>query len=628
MQTPHLHPDTIEEVKQKIDIIDVISEYVVLRKRGKEYLGLCPFHQEKTPSFSVNPSKQLYYCFGCGAGGGAIKFLMEVEKQSFSSVVLNLAQRYGIPLKTLQPQQRLELQRQISLKEQLYEILAITASFYQHALQQPSGEQALNYLKHQRHLSSETITKFQLGYAPGGWETLYRYLIEVKRYGVELVYQAGLLKKRKSDNGYYDQFRDRLMIPIHDPQGRVIAFGSRTLTDEQPKYLNSPDSPLFNKSKTLFALNLARNHIIQQDQAVIVEGYFDAIALHACGISHVVASLGTAFTNDQLRLILRYTDSKQVIFNFDADTAGIKAAQRAIKEIEPLILAGQVQLRVLNLTSGKDPDEFLQSHPDAPAQYLTLLQGAPLWLDWLLNQTVTGHNLKQADDFQQVAKNLVQLLSTIDNLDLRTHYLAKSAELLSGGDAQYFKKIQEDLHAQVNHKRKGGFKQNTAIFQLPEQTQLEQAEALLLRIYLHFPEQRQSVFAALEAKDLSFSLSPHRSLWQQLLKLDISLTAEQILTLLEGQEFALEKVINLFYLDEKTQEDLNRIPLLIQAAIASLELVSCEKHKRYCYEQWQKLDPQIDRDRWQYYYQEYFHLKQRMMELNSQRQFSLLDLLN
>jgi DNA primase len=212
MDVPRLHPDTIEEVKQRVDIVEVISESVVMRKRGKDYVGACPFHDEKTPSFSVSPSKQLYYCFGCGAGGDAVKFLMELGKRSFSEVVLDLAQRYQIPIQTLEPEQRQEFQRQLSLREQLYEILAVTASFYQHALRQPEGAIALDYLKNKRQLSEETIGQFQLGYAPAGWETLYRYLVEQKRYPIALVEEAGLIKQRTSGSGYYDQFRDRLMI--------------------------------------------------------------------------------------------------------------------------------------------------------------------------------------------------------------------------------------------------------------------------------------------------------------------------------------------------------------------------------------------------------------------------------
>ena len=203
---PRLHPDTIEEVQQRVDIVDVISEHIVLRKRGKDFLGLCPFHNEKTPSFSVSQDKQVYYCFGCSQGGNTYKFLMEIGKQSFAEVVLDLARRYQVEIKTVEPEQRQEIQRQLTIKEQLYEILALTSSFFQHALHQSQGEVALTYLRQQRKIEETTITSFQLGYAPGGWETLYRYLVEQKRYPVNLVEQAGLIKPRKTGSGITTYF--------------------------------------------------------------------------------------------------------------------------------------------------------------------------------------------------------------------------------------------------------------------------------------------------------------------------------------------------------------------------------------------------------------------------------------
>ncbi|PSB56886.1 DNA primase, partial [filamentous cyanobacterium CCP1] len=203
MDIPRLHPDTIDDVKHRVDIVDVVSEHVVLRKQGKDFVGLCPFHDDKSPSFSVSPGKQFYYCFSCGAGGNSIKFLMELGKRSFADVVLDLARRYQIPVKTLEPAQRQELQRQISLREQLYEVLALAGRFYEHALQQSQGEAALTYLK-SRQLSNETIQQFQLGYAPAGWQTLYGYLVEQKRYPVELIEKAGLIIPRQGERGYYD----------------------------------------------------------------------------------------------------------------------------------------------------------------------------------------------------------------------------------------------------------------------------------------------------------------------------------------------------------------------------------------------------------------------------------------
>ncbi|MGK7878282.1 MAG: DNA primase [Xenococcaceae cyanobacterium] len=634
MEIPRFHPDTIEEVKQRVDIVDVISEYVVLRKRGKDYLGLCPFHEEKTPSFSVNPSKQLYHCFGCRAAGNTFNFLMELGKRSFSDVVLDLAQRYQVPIKTLEPQQRQELQRQVTLREQLYEILALTASFYQHALRQPQGELALKYIKAERKLSEETIQQFQLGYAPAGWETLYRYLVEQKRYSVGLVEQAGLIKKRKSGDGYYDQFRDRLMIPIHDSQGRIIAFGSRTLASEEPKYLNSPETTLFNKSKTLFALDKARNSISKQDRAVVVEGYFDAIALHACGISNVVASLGTALSKDQLRQLLRYTFSKQVVLNFDADSAGTTATQRAIKEIETLVYSGQVQLRVLNLPDGKDADEFLKSAPDAAETYRTSLQAAPLWLDWQISQLLVTSNLKQADQFEQVAQKMVKLLNQLEDANKRTHYIRYCAELLSQGNSRLIPLYTNNLLAQLKKPqlRSAVQKNNSSPLNLSvssESSLLEEAEALLLLIYLHCPEHRQEIIDALEEKDLLFSFSHHRFLWQQITQLqDAAIqqpgdTSNRLLSLLQDRSIyfpeQIAQVAHLLHPNEKTIKDIFRAPSCICSAIASLERVARQRYLNYCLQQWQNLNPATESERMQYYYQELQNAEWQIRELEEQR---------
>ncbi|MEQ8995145.1 MAG: DNA primase [Coleofasciculus sp. B1-GNL1-01] len=649
MQIPRLHPDTIAQVKERVDIVDVVSEQVVLRKRGKEYVGLCPFHGEKTPSFTVSPNKQMYYCFGCGTGGTAIKFLMEAGKQSFSEVVLDLARRYQIRVKTLEPEQRQELQRQLSLQEQLYEILALAASFYQHALRQPQGQQALEYLQSQRHLGEETLQQFQLGYAPATWETLYRYLVEQKGKPVQLVKDAGLILPRKSGDGYYDRFRDRIMIPIHDRHGRVIGFGGRALGDELPKYLNSPETPLFNKGKTLFALDKAYNAIADQDQAVVVEGYFDAIALHRVGIHNVVASLGTALSLDQMRLLLRYTESNQIILNFDADKAGTTAAERAIGEIADLAYKGQVQLRILNLPDGKDADEFLTHTPDGTEQYQQLLQNAPLWLHWQIDQLIIGKDLKQAHQFKQVAQKIVKLLYKLEDVNQQSYYINYCAEKLSLGESQMIPRLVQALQTQLNKLRitpiKKDDKSNLKQQNLPisidlsisqEHSLLEEAEALLLRIYLHRPEYRQTIIDILEAKDLLFSLAPHRFLWQQIL--DVQSVAQSILlqhpekliSLLQDRsiQFPEEMVLveHLFHLNEKRSQDLTRTPLAIRTAAACLEVVTWNKHKRYCIEQWQKLNFATDPKRKEYYSQGIREAYKRLQELQKIRQTNILDI--
>ena len=647
MQIPRLHPDTIEEVKLRADIVDVVSEYVVLRKRGKDFVGLCPFHDEKSPSFTVSQTKQMYYCFGCQAGGNAIKFVMELGKRSFADVVLDLARRYQVPVQTLLPEQRQELQRQLSLREQLYEVLATSAQFYQHALRQSQGQKAIQYLQSNRQLKEETVQQFGLGYAPAGWETLYRYLVEDKRLPAQILEKAGLIKPRKEGGGYYDVFRDRLMIPIRDVQGRVIAFGGRTLTDEQPKYLNSPETELFSKGKTLFALDQAKAGISQQDQAVVVEGYFDAIALHAAGINNAVASLGTALSLEQVRLVLRYTESKQLVLNFDADKAGINAAERAIGEIAELAYKGEVQLKILNLPDGKDADEYLYSHTSE--DYGELLKNAPLWLDWQIQQIIQDRDLRQATDFQQVTQQLVKLLKNIANSDTRNYYVSYCAEILSLGETRLIPLRVENLLTQIAppaatytkpvsaKKAWGGGKVSDS--PLPtKRNLLEYAEALLLLIYLHCPEQRQAIIDELEERDLQFSLSHHRFLWQQILEISsgngetknfasppdlISRLQDQFLEF--GSEMGL--ISHLFHVDEKNQKEILRTPQAVQAAIACMDLVMLEKRYRHFLELWQQTDPEAEPERYQSYYQAFYAEKIKLQKIDRQRLFSITELL-
>lgn len=663
MAYPRLHPDTIEQVNQRADIVDVISEHVVLRKRGKDFVGLCPFHEEKTPSFSVSPSKQMYYCFGCGVGGNSIKFLMDLGKRAFSEVVLELAQRYQVPVQTLEPEQRQELQRQLTLREQLYEIMSIAAQFYQHTLRHAQGQSAQLYLQQERQLSQETIQQFGLGYAPVGWETLYRYLVIDKQKPAQLVEQAGLILPRKTGDGYYDRFRDRLMIPIHDVQGRVIGFGGRSLGDEQPKYLNSPETELFSKGKILFALDTAKTAISGQDRVVVVEGYFDAIALHAAGITNVVASLGTALSLDQVRQLLRYTESKQVVFNFDADAAGTKASIRAIGEVANLAYRGEVQLRILNLPEGKDADEFLR-HSNVE-QYRQLLLDAPLWLDWQIQQIMLGKDLKQANQSQQIVVAMVKLLSQITDDNQLTHYIQYCAELLSQGDSRLVPLLADNLLNQVvrqwgipnqddsraapllvqrrlkqHHRPKSRpASQRTypapppsTLPVAPERNLLKTAEALLLRIYLHCPEQRQAVIEALQERDLEFSLSHHRFLWQQILALaPLQETQTDLISSLQNccleSATELEQVFYLFHLDEKTQQDILRAPLIVQAAVTAMERVMCEKRSRHFLELWEKTDSTTEPDQAEFYYQSWSKEQRRLQKLDLERQFSPADLI-
>jgi DNA primase len=631
MDTPRLHPDTIEAVRDRADIVDVVSQHVVLKKQGKDFVGLCPFHEDKSPSFSVSPTKQFYYCFSCGAGGNAFKFLMELNKRSFADVVLDLAQRYQVPVTTLEPAKRQELQRQLTLREQLYEILAVTARFYEHALSQSDGATALAYLRGPRGLTDETIQRFQLGFAPGGWQTLYGYLVEQKHYPVALVEQAGLIVPRQKGDGFYDRFRDRLMIPIRDGQGRVIGFGGRALGDEKPKYLNSPDTELFDKGKTLYGLDVAKGAIAKEDRAIVVEGYFDVIALHAAGLEHAVAALGTALNAAQVRQLLRYTESKQILLNFDADAAGVKAAQRAIGEVEEMAYRGDVQLRVLNIPDGKDPDEFLQHH--SAAAYRDLIDAAPLWIDWQIHNLISGKDLRQADQFQQTSQAVVKLLSDIANADTRTHYVRYCAEIFSNGDSRLVPLLAENLVTQVRRQRR-----TTADAAAPKATptptpsasSLEQAEAALLRIFLHAAAHRDEIRQVLEDRDLQFSYSHHRALWRQMQHLLTDPTSGDLVSQLRNHLAdtgrATTPLQSLLHLGEKTKRDILRAPLVIRAAAACMEKNLCEKRYRHFLALWEKTDCTTAPDQFAEYQRQIYAEKRRIEVLEKDRQVTFEDL--
>ncbi len=517
MTSPRLHPRTIEAVKERADIVDVVGEHVVLKKKGREFVGLCPFHDDSKPSMTVSPSKQFYYCFSCGAGGNSIKFLMEFQRQSFGEVVLELARKYQLPVETIDGSQQERLRNQFSRRDQLYRALSLAAAWFAVQLRTNEGSFALEYLKKDRGLTETTLQSFALGYALDKWDALLTHLRNVEGLGSEILEAAGLIVSRKGGGGFYDRFRNRIIVPIRDRQGRVIGFGGRTLDNSEPKYLNSPETEVFEKGKHLYGLDKASASIRKKDRAVVVEGYFDVIALHSAGIDNSVASLGTALSNQQITQLCRSTDSKRIILNFDADSAGVRAASRAIGEVERLALQGQLDLRVLHLPAGKDPDEFLQIH--GPGEYRSLLDQAPLWLDWQIDQVLQGLDLRKADHFQTAVSGLVQLLGKLPQSAVRTHYLQKVAERLSGGQARLALQLEEDLRKQVKGQRWHG---RSSRYEQPGETnQRERSEAEILRLYLHCPEHRAKIRCELRKRELEdFAIQYHRLLWSSITDLE------------------------------------------------------------------------------------------------------------
>ena len=343
------YPDeVIEEVRMKNDIVDVISGYVKLQKKGANYFGLCPFHNEKSPSFSVSPGKQMYYCFGCGAGGNVITFLMEYENYTFQEALSSLADRAGVNLPKMEYSR--EAREQADLRARLLEVNKLAANYFYYQMKQPQGKAAYDYFHLKRGLADETIVHFGLGYSNKTSDDLYRYL-KGKGYEDSFLKDTGLVTLE--ERGGRDKFWNRVMFPIMDVNNRVIGFGGRVMGDGEPKYLNSPETKLFDKSRNLYGLNYAR--LSREGYLLICEGYLDVISLHQAGFTNAVASLGTAFTSQHANVLKRYTD--QVILTYDSDGAGVKAALRAI----PILKEVGMSIKVLNMKPYKDPDEFIKN---------------------------------------------------------------------------------------------------------------------------------------------------------------------------------------------------------------------------------------------------------------------------
>ena len=340
--------DIIEEVRAKTDIVELISGYVKLQRRGSSYFGLCPFHNEKSPSFSVSPGKQMYYCFGCGAGGNVFTFLMEYENYSFQEALKLLADRAGVKLPEVSYSR--EAREEADRKALLLEINKEAAKYYYCKLRSPAGEKAMEYLKG-RGLRDETIRKFGLGYSDRYNSDLYRYL-KSRKYSDQVLRETGLFNADEK-KGMYDKFWNRVIYPIMDANSRVIGFGGRVMGDGKPKYLNSPETKIFDKSRNLYGLHAARSS--RRKNLIICEGYMDVISMHQAGFTNAVASLGTALTSQQASLLKRYT--QEVLVIYDSDEAGIKAALRAI----PMLRGAGLSPRVVNLNPHKDPDEFIQA---------------------------------------------------------------------------------------------------------------------------------------------------------------------------------------------------------------------------------------------------------------------------
>ena len=406
--------DIIEEVRMKNDIVDVVSQYVKLNKRGSTYFGLCPFHNEKTPSFSVTPAKQMYYCFGCGAGGNVFNFVMEYENYTFGEALKHLADRAGVQLPKIEYSG--EAKKKAERRAALLEINKLAAGYFYYQLRRESGRQAHEYLTG-RGLSEETIRKFGLGYSDKYSDDLYKYL-KSKNYSDELLRDSGLFNVDER-RGMYDKFWNRVIFPIMDVNNRVIGFGGRVMGDGKPKYLNSPETPIFHKSRNLFALNLSKS--TKNDYFILAEGYMDVIALHQAGFDSAVASLGTSLTEEQARIIARHTD--RIVISYDADGAGQAAAQRAIDILKKCDL----QVKVLRIPGAKDPDEFIKARgADA---FRNLIERSEDHNAFRIEQIAAKYDLEDDEARVLFLRDAARMLAGIESTIEREVYAGRAAKM-------------------------------------------------------------------------------------------------------------------------------------------------------------------------------------------------------
>lgn len=402
------YPDeVIEEVRERNDIVNVISDYVKLTRKGSSYFGLCPFHNEKSASFSVSQTKQMYYCFGCGAGGNVYTFMMEYENFTFAEALKTLAERVNYPLPEIEYSK--EAKQEADLKATLFEINKLTARYYYYTLKSEQGKRAMDYLKG-RELLDDTILNFGLGYSGKYGDELYKFL-KSKGYKDDILKQTGLFNV--DSKGFYDRFRNRVMYPIMNVNNKVIGFGGRVMGEGEPKYLNSPETKLFDKSRNLYGLNVAR--LSRKPNIIICEGYMDVISLHQAGFNQAVASLGTALTTNQAGILKRYTDN--VLLTYDSDNAGTKAALRAI----PILREAGLSVKVINMKPYKDPDEFIKAL--GKEEFQNRIDNATNSFMYEVDVMERKYDLKDPDSktifFREVAEKLTEFGEELE----RTNYI-------------------------------------------------------------------------------------------------------------------------------------------------------------------------------------------------------------
>lgn len=497
--------DFKEQVRDHADIVEVVSKYVTLKKRGRNYWGCCPFHGEKTPSFAVNTERNMFYCFGCHEGGDVFKFIMKSENCSFVDALKLLAAQYGIPVPEKQ-KTAAEIERD-KQKKLLYEANELAARFFQACLLKTAyGKPALAYLQN-RGINAEIIDRFSIGYAIDNFYALHTSLLK-RGCQTETLLKAGLVLPGKNEQAY-DKFRNRVMIPIKDAKGKIVGFGGRVIDAKaQPKYLNTGETELFNKRYLLFGFDIAFKEIKKQQHAIIVEGYMDAISLHAAGVNNAVASMGTAFAEEQAKLLKRITDT--AVFCYDSDEAGRRASVRAVS----IAKAAGLRVKVANVPDGKDPDEFIRQH--GQEAFLKVIEEAPDGLDFQIQETVKQNNITTLAGKVETVSNILPFLLECKNEIEASAYIRKIAQLLTIDEG-----LIADEYRKAYRKKSGGAQQSVS---QPVQEKItagdHQTEKLLLAVLLEHPDMAEDCQEVIS--EVGFALKEHGRIFDVI----VSLSAE------------------------------------------------------------------------------------------------------
>ena len=463
-----LSEEKVSEIRDRSSILEVVSDYVTLKKTGKNYKGLCPFHSEKTPSFMVNEEKQIFHCFGCGEGGDVFTFLMKAGQFSFPQAVEELAKRYGVklPSRELSATQKKEMAK----REVLFQINQIASEYFHDLLtKRREGEEGRKYLS-QRGISQEVIEEHRLGTSTDRWDGLVQHLQE-KKVSLELAWELGLIFPKKRE-GWYDAFRGRILFPIFDLHQRIVGFGGRVIREGQPKYLNSPESSIYHKGEVLYGLQVAKRYATEKDCVIIVEGYFDLLTLHQYGLNHSVATLGTALTTQHIRTLKRYT--KNLITLFDADQAGVQATLRSL----PLFLEEEVAGKTIVLPKGEDPDGFLRK--GNLEDFGKRAERAVPLIDFFFERLMKTTDVKSIDGKVSVAKEGVALLGKIPDKIRRDFYTKALAERLDVKESFLY----EMLRSSPKEPSKVGedFRKSSMERSFPK------SEEIVVRLMVHHPE--------------------------------------------------------------------------------------------------------------------------------------------